>query len=513
MKLKKFLHYRILILFFLIILSVVWISPGKQDGVLIKDVSLNSSSFDAGITINTELKPKQRELITAIDSREIKNLSDYYEAISKYSENSTFRIITNKKEYPVYLNKELGLTVSEPPSSNLVEGLDLKGGTRVILTTEEPVSKEQFPDLIRIIEKRLNGFGIKDVSVRASGNEYIIVEIAGASETEVKKLVAQQGKFEAKINNETVFVGGKEDIVFVCKDDGTCAGIRDCQDTSQGSQCTFEFRIGLSDKAAKKHANITSKLDVQISPEGQEYLSSPLELYLDDNLMDTLQISSSLKGLEAKDIVISGPGFGNNEKDAIKNALKNMNNLQTILITGSLPVKLNIAKIDPISSLRGESLVKEALTAGFVALLMVALVIFIRYRKLKISIPMVIFSSSEFLMILGFFALIGYNLDLATIVGIIASVGTGVDDLIILTDEALKGSQISSLDWKTKIKKAFFVIMVAYFVTVAAMLPLIWTGAGLLTGFAIATIAGVTIGVFVARPAYAKFIEVLLHDE
>jgi len=513
MKLKKFLHYRILILLFLILLSVVWISPGKQEGVMIKDVSLNSSAYDAGITINTELKPKQRELITAIDSQKIITLEDYYSVISKYKENSTFRIITNKKEYPVYLNKELGLKVEEPPYSNLVEGLDLKGGTRVILTAEEPVGKEQFPDLVRILEKRLNGFGIKDVSVRASGNEYIIVEIAGASETEVKKLVEQQGKFEAKINNETVFIGGKEDIVFVCKDDGTCAGIRDCQDTTQGSQCTFEFRIGLSDKAAKKHASVTSKLDVNISSYGQEYLSSPLELYLDDNLMDTLQISSSLKGMEAKDIVISGPGTGANEKDAIKNAIANMNNLQTILITGSLPVKLNIAKIDPISSLRGESLVKEALTAGFVALLMVALVIFIRYRKLKISIPMVIFSSSEFLMILGFFALIGYNLDLATIVGIIASVGTGVDDLIILTDEALKGSQISSLDWKSKIKKAFFVIMVAYFVVVAAMLPLIWTGAGLLTGFAIATIAGVTIGVFIARPAYAKFIEILLHEE
>ena len=85
--------------------------------------------------------------------------------------------------------------------------------------------------------------------------------------------------------------------------------------------------------------------------------------------------------------------------------------------------------------------------------------------------------------------------------------------MIILTDEALKGNQVTAADWKSKIKKAFFVIMVAYFVTVAAMLPLIWTGAGLLTGFAIATIAGVTIGVFVARPAYAKFIEILLHNE
>jgi len=42
------------------------------------------------------------------------------------------------------------------------------------------------------------------------------------------------------------------------------------------------------------------------------------------------------------------------------------------------------------------------------------------------------------------------------------------------------------------------------------MLPLWFMGAGLLKGFAIVTILGVSIGVFITRPAYAKIIEVLL---
>ena len=37
------------------------------------------------------------------------------------------------------------------------------------------------------------------------GNQYIVVEIAGATEDEIKDLLAKQGKFEAKIGNATVF--------------------------------------------------------------------------------------------------------------------------------------------------------------------------------------------------------------------------------------------------------------------------------------------------------------------
>jgi preprotein translocase subunit SecD len=512
MTLKKFFKARVLILFFLIFLSLLWINPGETNGVLITDVASNSSAFEAGLDVDTSLKPKDRERIISIDDQEINNLDDFQDVIASLQQNSTFRIQTTKSEYPIYLNKEIGITVTEPPTSNIVKGLDLTGGTRVVLTPTEQVSEQNFPELINILEKRLNGFGFKDVAVKGSGGQYIIVEIAGASKSEVQELVSQQGKFEAKIGEDTVFTGGKKDVVFVCKDDGVCSGIRDCQDDGGNYQCVFEFQIGLSEEAAKKHAEVTSVLDVNITPFGQEYLSKPLELFLDDNLMDTLQISVNLKGIETKDILISGPGAGLTRDEAIQDAVKNMNNLQTILITGSLPVKLEIVRIDEVSPILGSIFVKEAILAGALALLMVAIVIFIRYRKLKISIPMVLISSSEVLILLGFAAATGYNFDLAAIVGIIAAVGTGVDDLIVITDETMKNST-SNYDWKLKIKRAFFVIMVAYFTTIAAMLPLMWAGAGLLTGFAIVTIAGVTIGVFITRPAYASIIEYLVKDK
>ena len=112
---------------------------------------------------------------------------------------------------------------------------------------------------------------------------------------------------------------------------------------------------------------------------------------------------------------------------------------------------------------------------------------------------------------LGIAALIGWNIDLAAVAGIIIAVGTGVDHQIIITDETLRGRGIV-YNWKERIKNAFYIIMASYFTVVVALIPLIFAGAGLLKGFAITTILGASIGVFISRPVFARVIEILLRE-
>jgi len=388
----------------------------------------------------------------------------------------------------------------------------LIGGARVILKPNQDISSQQLDDSISLIEKRLNVYGVSDVLVRPvndfEGNKFIVVEIAGATREEVARLVSQQGKFEAKIGNETVFVGG----VDIKNVDRKSAGIdinNGCGQTEDSTwSCRFQFRVDVTPESAEKHRDITNSLDI-INVNGQQYLSEKLDLYLDDELVDSLYISKNLKGEMATSFVIQGPGYGNNKNAAMENALDNMKNMQTVLISGSLPIKLDIEKIDIVSPTLGEKFFESAGIALIAALGAVGAFVFIRYRKLKIAIPIVITSFSEIFIILGFAALIRWNLDLAAIAGIIAAVGTGVDHQIVITDEVLRGETMSH-DWKRRIKNAFFIIMAAYFTTVVAMVPLWAMGAGLLKGFALTTIVGVSIGVFITRPAFAKIIEILL---
>ena len=227
--------------------------------------------------------------------------------------------------------------------------------------------------------------------------------------------------------------------------------------------------------------------------------------------MEELNIAAELKNRVATDIQISGAGVGNTKEEAIYNALKNMKRLQTILITGSLPVKLDIIRTTSISPVLGKEFIKNALLIGLIALLVVIVIAFLRYRKVQVIVPMSVTLICEVIILLGIAALIGWNLDLAAIAGIIIALGTGVDHQIVITDETLKG-EAQVFNWKERIKRAFFIIFGAYLTTVVAMLPLVFAGAGLLKGFAITTIIGVSIGVFITRPAYAKIIEILLRE-
>lgn len=568
-RLKKIItNIRVIILLVLLVLAVAAINPRPgADGVVIGNVITNSSASEAGIQNPVPtVRPVNRERILAINNKPIKNVEDYYDYINTLSLNQSVQIKTNKALYRlttredievielnetitktieeittinktingtlVEVNKtilktievpktkkisrgmgDIGMSVFNAPTTNIKKGLDLQGGTRVLLQPEEVLQAVDLQSLIDTMEERLNVYGLSDLIIRdasdLTGNQYILVEIAGANEEEIRSLLAKQGKFEAKIANETVFVGGK-DIVFVCRS-ADCAGIDPnvgCFKSGGQDGCGFRFSISLSPEAAQKHADATK--DLEIIDDGR-YLSEPLELYLDDIKVDELNIGAGLKGSTTTDIQISGSGVGFTQQEAVITTLNNMKRLQTVLITGSLPVKLGIVKIDAISPLLGEKFLRNAIFVGLLALISVGVVLFIRYRKLQVAVPAFLISISEVILLLGIATLIGWNIDLAAVAGIIIAVGIGVDHQIVIADETLRGRQVI-YDWRQRIKNAFSIIMASYFTVLVALIPLIFAGAGLLKGFAITTILGASIGVFVSRPVFARVIEILLKD-
>jgi len=568
---KLLLNWRVILVLVFLVFAVITINynPGVE-GVAIRSVMVNSSAALAGVeSPPPNSLPRTRERILSINNIPITNVADYFEAVENLEPNMTVQIKTNERFYRlttkplisltqlneteelviekvVEVNKtingtivtveenvtsvvtvpkierkvigteDLGFSVYDAPTTNLRKGLDLQGGTRVLLEPEEKLSEEDLDSLIDNMKYRLNVFGLSDVLVTdardLSGNQYVLVELAGVNEGEVQDLLAKQGKFEAKIGEETVFIGGK-DITYVCRS-ADCSGIdpnAGCSQFGSGWSCRFSFSISLTPEAAKKQSDLTANLAIIDSGTGTQYLSKNLSLYLDDELVDELSIGSDLRGRAVTEIQISGSGVGVNQEEATFAALENMKRLQTILITGSLPVKLTIAKTDNISPVLGDEFVQSALMAGFLAILVVTLFSWIRYRRLRVAIPMLVISVSEVVILLFVAALIGWNLDLAAIAGIIIAVGTSIDHQIVITDETIRGEGLSA-DWKKRIKNAFFIIMGAFFTTVAAMIPLVWAGAGLLKGFAFTTIIGVSIGVFLTRPAYAAIIEILLKE-
>lgn len=523
---KLFGNIRIIMLIIIVLLSVVAIAPQfNSDGVTIRTVLKNSAASQASpnpmVSAEPNSLPTSREVISSINNRPISSVEDYYDFMNDLEANrslliktdqGTYRlktlpeyeiIVLNETETITYVEYEfdsetnttinvtktkvvnktiqnvigtedIGLKIYEAPSNNIQKGLDLAGGTRVILSPQEEVSSQDMSFILENIRQRLNVYGLSDITVRQvndfTGETYVLVEIAGASQDEVVDLLSKQGKFEAKVGDTVVFRGG-QDIVYVDKT-ATGSGIdpqRGCQETGQDEwYCGFRFAISLSPDAAKKQAAATSQLEVIYSGMGDDgYLSENLTLFLDDELVDELRIGSSLKGNAVTDISISGGGSGVSRETATKDALDSMKQLQTVMQTGSLPVKLDIIESETISPVLGEEFINNVLMVGLMALLAVIVAITVRYRKLSIAIPVVITMVSEVVIILGFAVIAKWQLDLAAIAGILIAVGTGVDDQIVIIDETLRGKNKQRfLSWKKRIKRAFFIIMTAYFTTV-----------------------------------------------
>ncbi len=369
-----------------------------------------------------------------------------------------------------------------PTTVDLSMGWDIKGGSELKVETEYPLPYVA-PDgttitmqmVVDIITKRINSIGVRDFSVTPWGNRYIIMDFAGTDPESARRLIERQGKLVVKIGNVTAFTGNELERI---------------SPYTKGFTGSWQVPFTITQEAAERFRDAALETNFEM-----------VYMYLDDQLVNSAPIGDSLKqeliqGKVVRDLVL--------ETGAGDEAEAKAREVEIVLRSGALPIKLNVLSVSSVPPELGEKFAKNAAIAGFFAILTVALVIYLRYRAIEIFIPIVATGLSEVIIILGFASLIRWDLDLPAIAGIIAAVGTGVDDQIVITDEVLM-ERVRSI--RQRIKSAFFIIFSAWFATVAAMFPLFVIGLSALRGFALTTIVGVTVGVFITRPAYARIVE------
>ncbi len=202
---------------------------------------------------------------------------------------------------------------------------------------------------------------------------------------------------------------------------------------------------------------------------------------------------------------ISGGTGTTNAKDGEQAAKEQIRFLETILMSGRLPVALQIGSVYYISPLLGEQFLQYSI-AGFVfALVAVAFMIYLKYKKIKLVLPVLGTGIIELSILIALVGSIG-TVDLSAFAGIIAAVGGGVDDQLIITDEVIFRKRKQEKTGES-IKRAFAVIMSDAASVIFAMIPLLLSGLVEIVGFAISSIIGTALGVLVVRPAYGAILE------
>ena len=378
------------------------------------------------------------------------------------------------------------------------------------------VSKETVDETKKVLDSKLNRLGLQDIKVRVVDNKYILIDLAGMDVAAAQEVVGKPGKFEIRIqteNNQSMHVLYGDAVETVDIPQGERNGGWGVPFVLSEEGATVFQKAAIDSGATKRPEDhfISMYLDKD------EIFSAPL----------APELASSLQKAPSRSMQAT---VGGGDAGSAK-----AKELYIHLREGALPVNVEVVGSGQVSAALGKQFKIQMVIAGLIALLAVAGMIYYRYRERRIVLPMVTTSFFEVVMMLGVWAVAGWQLDLASLAGIIMVIGTGVDQLVIITDELMKGGEAaastaersikeraaeaaekagvgkvvvatSSKVYLTRLSRAFMIILGAAATTVVAMLPLLVMGFGALTGFALIIILGVILGTLVARPAYGRII-------
>ena len=367
-----------------------------------------------------------------------------------------------------------------------------------LTTYEQGVSKTTADDIKRILEQKINTLGTKDARVNlltpvgTNVVRYVRVELAGVDINTARNIVGKQGLFEIRIKtvgNET------EHVLF----GNAITSVGNPQ--QDPTRMTWGVPFTLSEQGAADFRKGANDYGAVTDP-----AAHPISMLLDNVTVFSAPLDPSLaKELLTQNVQRLSASTGS--------GTVGMNQAQTLEIhlrAGALPVDVQVANFGQVSAPLGEYFKFMSLIAGVLALLTVGLVIYIRYREPSIVLPMVGTNFAEVIILLGIARFI-FQLDLASIAGLIAVVGTGIDQLVVITDEVLhEGKVPSPALYMKRLTRALAIILVAAGTVVFAMLPLALMDLSTLKGFAFITILGVLVGVAITRPAYGKIIMAVL---
>ena len=229
---------RVLILGALILGIVFYlITSSVATGAIVQSIGINNTLFDQGL--------REGDVIKSVNGEEVLNPEGYEEIINGIfddGEGKRVDIATDRGEFTAFLETRPEVGVGTFRNTNIETVLDLRGGARALVKSDvDELSDTQLEELIAVSRNRFNVFGLTDVDIRGvndlEGNKFMLIEIAGATPDDLETLVGQQGKFEARISNQTVFVGEDRDISDVCRNDASCAGITRCLAQQDSVRC------------------------------------------------------------------------------------------------------------------------------------------------------------------------------------------------------------------------------------------------------------------------------------
>ena len=352
-----------------------------------------------------------------------------------------------------------------PLANSIKQGLDLQGGTHIVLEAQDSgpnvVTDDAVERVIQILGRRINEMGLTEPIIQREGKKRIIIELPG--EKDPQKAI------------ETV---GKTAVLEFCDENGKVHldgnDLKDAKEQLEGKQASVN--IQLTDEGAKKFGALTTA-----------NIGRHIGIYLD--------------GEQLTNPVVNEPITGGSARITGSRDLEEAKSLAILLRSGALPVKVEVMEVRTVGPTLGQDSKDKSVVAFGVgiALIIVFMLVLYRLSGFVATIALLVFVLI-LVAILGPHAL-NATMTLPGVAGIILSMGVAVDANILIferfKEEVVEGKTLR-MSMESGFRRAFDTIFDANTSVMITAVILIVLGSGPVKGFAINLALGVIVSMFTA---------------
>lgn len=341
------------------------------------------------------------------------------------------------------------IVIFTPLDKKINQGLDIQGGLSVVLTASSTDGSEITDDVMEqsraIIESRVNALGASEATVQVQGNNQILVQIPGMSDTETAlETIGRTGKLEfARLDSFT--------------DSSVVQAIKSGQYASEGT-ITDEFG-NVFPSGETQHLTVEEgtytpivtgsnieQVTVDRESEGSQYYAVNLRLD-SEGTQAFAEASRDLVSTHGQIVIIldgevqSAPAvqseIPNGEVSITGNyTQQEAKDLQTILESGSLPVSFEYSQSQVVGPTLGQDALRSGVIVALIGLLLVMIYLLFFYRGLgTITAAAMLVFAVFYLGILAALSQLGvFSLSLAGIAGIVSTIGMAADSSVLTVE-------------------------------------------------------------------------------
>lgn len=396
-----------------------------------------------------------------------------------------------------------------PLQERIHQGLDLQGGLSVVLTAQSTdggdVSNEDMNESRSIIESRVNALGASEATVQRQGNNQILVQIPGMSDTsQALRTIGRTGQLEfARLDSFT---------------DPTIRQQIDSGQITQNSTITDEFgnRFQTGDPQPltvqpgtytpiitganiqrvnvdrENGSGVHYEVNISLDDEGRQAFADASRDLVDSHGKIVIILDGAVQSAPAVQSVIDGGQVSITGNYTQQEA----NDLKTVLDSGALPVSFQVQSASTVGPTLGQGALQSGVLVAGIGLLLVMLYLLVFYRGLGLltAAAMAVFA----VLYLGLLALLSrfnlFSLSLAGVAGIVLTIGMAADSSILTLErfrEEIRFGRSVRAASITGVRHGILTSIDADLVTLVSALTLFFIGTSSVKGFGLTLALGI----------------------